>query len=121
MPSTLRVRTVRVGDSTKLEHLHIMQGQKGRAALPAVCTLTRTSTHAKIIPRGLLNHMETDLFNGLIPQCVIFEMVRNDANNESLTRNPFNFQLFDLKGVRLTVNEEKMPYSALALTGGKVD
>ena len=119
MSSTLRVRTVRVADSAKLEHLQIMQGQKGRAALPAVYTLTRTPTHAKIIPRGVLNHTETDLFNGLIPQCVIFGMVRNDAYNGHLTRNPFNFQLFDLQGVRLTVNGEEMPYSALELTGGK--
>ena len=46
-------------------------------------------------------------------------MVRNDAYNGHLTRNPFNFQLFDLQGVRLIVNGEEMPYSALKLTGGK--
>ena len=119
MSSTLRVRTVRVADSTKLEHLQIMQGQKGRAALPAVYTLTRTSTHVKVITRGVLNHTETDLFNGLIPQCPIFGMVRNDAYNGNLARNPFNFQLFDVQVVRLTVNGEEMPYSALDLTGGK--
>ena len=33
MSSTLRVRTVYVADSKKLEHLQIMQGQK--AALPS--------------------------------------------------------------------------------------
>ena len=38
---------------------------------------------------------------------------------DTWTRNPFNFQLFDLQGVRLTVNGEEMPYSALDLTGGK--
>ncbi|XP_015764367.1 PREDICTED: uncharacterized protein F54H12.2-like [Acropora digitifera] len=105
--------------STKLEHLQIMQGQNGHAALPAVYTLIRTPTHAKIIPRGVLNHTETDLFNGLIPQCLIFGMVQNDAYNGKLARNPFNFQLFDVQGVRLTVNAEEMPYSALDLTGGK--
>ena len=63
--------------------------------------------------------METDLFSGLIPQCLIFGMVRNDLYNGNLARNPFNFQLFDVQGVRLTVNGEEMPYSALDLTGGK--
>ena len=116
MSSTLRVRTVRVADNTKLEHLQTMQGQKGRAALPAVYTLTRTPTHAKIILRGVLNHTETDLFNGLIPQCLIFRMVRDDAYNGNRTRNPFSF---GVQGVRLTVNGEEMPYSALDLTGGK--
>ena len=75
MSSTLRVRTVRVADSTKLEHVSIMQGRSGQKALPAIYTLTRTPTHARIIPRGVLNHTETDLFNGLTPQCIIFGMV----------------------------------------------
>ena len=114
--STLRVRTVHVADSTKLDHVNTMTGQK---ALPAIYTLTRTPTHARIIPRGVLNHTETDLFNGLIPQCIIIGMVRNDAYNGNLGRNPFNFQLFDLNAVRLTVNGEEMPYSGIDLIGGK--
>ncbi|CAH3024100.1 unnamed protein product [Porites evermanni] len=67
----------------------------------------------------VLNHTETDLFNGLIPQCIIFGMVRNDAYNGNLGRNPFNFQLFDLNAVRLTVNGEEMPYSGIGLIGCK--
>ncbi|EDO32329.1 predicted protein [Nematostella vectensis] len=49
--STLRVRTVRVSDSTKLNHVKIMSGPK---ALPAVYTLTRTPTHSRIIARGVM-------------------------------------------------------------------
>lgn len=71
--STLRVHTVHVADSTKLDHVNTMTGQK---ALPAIYTLTRTPTHARIIPRGVLNHTEIDLFNGLIRECIIFGMVR---------------------------------------------
>ena len=119
MSGTLRVRTVRVANSTKLEHVSIMQGRSGQKALPAIYTLTRTPTHARIILRGVLNHTETDLFNGLIPQCIIFGMVRNDAYNGSLARNPFNFQLFDVNAVRLTVNGEEIRYSVIDLTGGK--
>ena len=114
--STLRVRTVHVADSTKLDHVNTMTGQK---ALPAIYTLTRTPTHARIIPKGVLNHTETDLFNGLIPQCIIFGMVLNDAYNGNLGRDPFNFQLLDLNAVRVTVNGEEMPYSGIDLIGGK--
>ena len=46
-------------------------------------------------------------------------MVRNDTCIGHLENNPFNFQLFDLQGVRLTVSGEEMPYSTLDLTGGK--
>ena len=119
MSSTLRIRTVRVADSTKLEHVSIMQGQSGQKALPAIYTLTRTPTHARIIPRGVLNHIETDPFNGLTSQCIIFVMVQNDAYNGSLARNPFNFQLFDVNALRLTVNGGEIPYSVIDLTGGK--
>ena len=62
------------------------------------------------LSRGVLNHTETDLFNG---------MVRNDAYKGNLGRNPFNFQLFDLNAVRLTVNGEETPYSGIDLIGGK--
>ena len=75
MSSTLRVRTVHVADSTKLEHVNIMQGRAGQKALPAIYTLTRTPTHTRIIPNGALNHTETDLFNSLIPQCIIETML----------------------------------------------
>ena len=119
MSSTLRVRTVRVAESTKLEHVSIMQGRTRQKAQPAIYTLTRTPTHARIIPSGVLNHTETDLFNGLIPQCIIFGIAWNDAYNGSLARNPFNFQLFDLNAVRVTVNGEEIPYSVIDLTGGK--
>ena len=119
MPSTLRVRTVRAAESNKLEHVSIMQGRTGQKALPAVYTLTRTPAHARIIPSGVLNHTDTDLFNGLIPQCIILGMVQNDAYNGSLARNPFNFQLFDLNAVRVTVNGEEIAYSVIDLTGGK--
>ena len=47
--SILPVCTVRVADSTKLEHLQIMQCQKGNPALPAIYTLTKTPTYARII------------------------------------------------------------------------
>ena len=46
-------------------------------------------------------------------------MVRNDAYNGNLARNPFNFQLFGLNAVRVTVNGEETPYSVIDLTGGK--
>ena len=36
-----------------------------------------------------------------------------------MARNTFNFELFGLQYIRLTVNGEEMPYSALDLTGGK--
>lgn len=58
--STLRIRNVRVADRTKLEHVNTVSGQK---PLPAIYTVTRSPTHARIIPSGVLNHIETDLCN----------------------------------------------------------
>ena len=91
MSSTLRVCTVRAADSTKLGHVSIMQGLSRQKALPAIYTLTRMPTHARIIPRGVLNHTEMGLFNGRILQCIIFGMVQNAAYNGHFARNPFTF------------------------------
>ena len=67
-----------------------MQGRPGQRALPAIYTLTRTAKHARIIPSGVFNHTEMDLFSGLIPHCIIFfGMVRNDAYNGSLATKSF--------------------------------
>ena len=55
--------------------------------------------------------METNVSYGLIiPQCIIFEMVRNDAYSSSMARNPFNFDLFGLQIIWLTVNGEEAPF-----------
>ena len=45
--------------------------------------------------------------------------MRNDTFNGNLARNPFNFELFDLQDIQLTVNGKEMAYSALDLTGRK--
>ena len=68
---------------------------------------------------GVLNRTETDLLNGLVPQCIILGMVRNDVYNGNLRRNPYNFQPFGLNAVQVTVSGEQLPYSVLDLTGGK--
>lgn len=65
------------------------------------------------------SYLTNKLQVGLTPQSLIFGMVRNDACIGHLENNPFNFQLFDLQGVRLTVSGEEMPCSTLDLTGGK--
>ena len=78
--STLRVRSVHVADSTKLAHVNTMTGQK---ALPAIYTLTRSPTHARIIPRGVLNHTETDLFNGLNPNASYLEWCETMLTKET--------------------------------------
>ena len=52
--STLLVSTVNVADSTKLDHLQVMQGQERNPALPAIYTLTRTPAYARNSPAGVL-------------------------------------------------------------------
>ena len=56
--STLCVCTVHVTESTKLEHLQVMQGQKGNPALPAIYMLTRPPTYARIIPSSVLSYRD---------------------------------------------------------------
>ena len=74
----------------------------------------RTPTRAKIIfSRGIKSFEDRSVQRSYSSMPYFGEMVRKDACNGHLTRNPFNFQLSDLQGVRLTLNGEEMPYSAL--------
>ena len=81
--------------------------------------LMGVETPNNVQTQGVLNHTETNLFHGVIPQCIIFGMVRNDTYNGNLGRDPFKFELIGLQDICLTVNREETPYSALDLTGGK--
>ena len=84
----------------------LLKGRKWRvkvlgqvfACPPGSVHIDQISNPCKNYSQGILNHTGTDIFNVLIPQSLIFGMVRNDAYNGHLAHNPINFQLFDLQG-----------------------
>ena len=66
-----------------------------------------THCHYGIIAQGQSSFQKNDLFVGKVPRRVVVGLVRNDAYLGYKAPNPFNFQLFNLKSLKLLVNGEE--------------
>ena len=110
------VRYVKINDSVRLQHLNIMTGRvKGSLPRPALYNLERGDVQAYNIASGQSSFQRNDLFLGKIPRRVVIGLVRHDAYVGNMGQNPFNFQLFGLKTLKLLVNGEEYPTSAIEL------
>ena len=56
------------------------------------------------IPRGGKSFNIANFVSGVLPQKIIIGLVTNDAANGNYTKNPFNFQHFNLNEISLIVN-----------------
>ena len=105
------MRYVKINDSVRLQHIAIMSGtgRKGLRPRPTLFPLERGDVRAYNIAQGQSSFQENDLFLGKVPIRVVVGLVRNDAYVGDKARNPFNFQLFNLKSLKLAVNGEEYP------------
>ena len=103
------VRYVKISDSVCLQHIAIMSGTGGKGLRPrlALDPLERGNVQAYNIAQGQSSFQKNDLFLGKVPRRVVVGLVRNDAYVGDKARNPFNFQLFNLKSLKLLVNGEE--------------
>lgn len=67
----------------------------------------------KAAGRGDLS--EPNLVSGVLPRRIIFGLLDSQAFNGSLSKNPFNFQNFDVSTVVLRKNGTPMPYEEIDL------
>jgi hypothetical protein len=68
-----------------------------------------------VINSGVYNYHNDTLFLGRIPKRIIIGFVTSEAYNGSPTKNPFNFQKFDIQYVRLTKNGVDYPHPPLII------
>ena len=110
----LRVRQVNVTPSVDLQIGH----NNSLVKYP----LRSITTHLKTLTRGVLTESFSNIFNsGLIPERIIIGLITNKAYNGDYTLNPFNFGLFSLSEIKLTVNSAEIPETAIDLSGsGKI-
>ena len=109
------VRYVKISDSVRLQHIAIMPGAGRKHPQPALNPLERGDVQAYNIVQGQSSFQKNDLFLGKVPRRVVVGLVRNDAYVGDKARNPFNFQLFNLKSLKLLVNREEYPASGIEL------
>ena len=59
--------------------------------------------------------LKESVFGGFIPRTFVFGLVESTAFNRPFTKNPFNFQHFNMSSVTLTVNDESIPFKPIKL------
>lgn len=91
----LIVRKVRLNPSVYIAHMKTLE--TGNAKFPIRRVVCKSNT----IPLGALNTTMETLFTGQLPSRIILGLVRNDAYNGSYGHNPFNFEHFNVKEVKI--------------------
>ena len=110
--SKLRVRHVNVTPSVNFQ----ITNNSTLAKYP----IRSVATHLKSLTAGVLSESYNNIFNsGLIPERIIIGLITNKAYNGDYGLNPFNFGLFALKEIKLTVNGAEIPETAIDLSGAE--
>lgn len=58
---------------------------------------------------------EQNVVNGILPRRLLFTLVDSEAFNGSLSKNPFNFQHFELASITLRKNGENIPFQEIEM------
>ena len=105
------VRYVKISDLVRLQHIAITSGAGRKHPQPALYPLERGDVQAYNIAQGQSSFQKNDLFLGKVPRRVVVGLVRNDA----YVGDKANFQLFNLKSLKLLVNGEEYPAPGIEL------
>lgn len=99
--AVLFVRKVKLSPSVFLAHAKALE--RANAKYPIHRVICKTFT----IPVGFLDVSHEKLFSGQLPTRLVVGLVRNDAFNGDLHRNPFNFQHFNLNEISVYVDGQQ--------------
>jgi hypothetical protein len=98
LDATLYVRKVTVSPSVLLAHAQAIEKS------PAKYPVNRVDIKTVTITQGLRDKSIDNLFMNQLPQRVIIGFVDNRSFNGDVTRNPFNFQHFNVNYLSLMVD-----------------
>lgn len=105
--ATLIIRKARINPSVLLAH------QKVLASTTAKYPITRAEVKVLTIPSGIQGKTLDNIFLGQVPKRCIVGFVNNNAFNGSLTKNPFNFENYDMNTFCLYIDGHQIPSKAL--------
>lgn len=107
MDASLFVRRVTVSSAVLLGHIKALE--KGTAKYP----LRRVVCKMVSVPKGNLTLTQDHVFLGQLPNRIVVGCVSNGAFNGSYSKNPFNFQHFNVNYMSVHVNGEQIPHTPL--------
>lgn len=105
----LIVRKVKVSDKVLLGHA--MALEKANAFYP----ISRVDVQGRTINMGVISDKFENVVKGPLPQRIIIGMVESEAYNGSLSKNPFNYQHFNIQELSVSIDGENSPYQPLSL------
>ena len=100
---SLYSRKVRPSDAVRKGHIKALQ--LGSAKYP----LRRVEVKSFTIPQANLTAIKENLFWGQLPNRVVIGFVDNDAYNEMIGKNPFNFKHNNINFIALYKDGEQIP------------
>jgi hypothetical protein len=105
--ASLFVRKAKLSPPVQMAHIKALE--KGTAKYP----IRRVELKAFSIPKGNLMANQENLFLGQLPKRIVFGMVDNSAYNGDFTKNPYNFQHYDLNFLALYADGSQIPAKPL--------
>jgi hypothetical protein len=99
--ASMFVRKVKLSPSVFLAHAKTLEN--GTAKYP----IRRTVCKAFAVPQQYLDVSHEKLFSGQLPTRLVIGLVDNRAFNGDRTRNPFNFQHFDVSEIALYLDGQQ--------------
>lgn len=79
----------------------------------AFYALSRVDVQGRTINMGVTSDKFENIVKGPLPQRIIIGMVESEAYNGSLSRNPFNYQHFNIQELSVSIDGENSPYQPL--------
>ncbi len=76
----------------------------------AYLQINRVDVQTRSISTGVTTDTLENVITGNLPQRVIIGMVEQTAFNGSTSKNPFNFQHFNLSELNVTIDGNNVPY-----------
>jgi len=101
MHASLFVRKVKLTPSVFLAHAKTLE--RGSAKYPIRRVVCKSFT----IPQNHMDVSHEKLFSGQLPTRIVIGLVDNRAYNGDLTRNPFNFEHFNLNEIALYLDGQQ--------------
>ena len=108
LETSLLVRRVKPSPGVLLGHEEVLMNMNAKFPI------TRTQCKVLVVPKGVQNIQEDNVFLGQLPKRVVIGMVDNDAMAGSYEKNPYNFKAFNLNRLALFTDGE--PVMAKPLT-----
>ncbi|KAK3086351.1 hypothetical protein FSP39_017298 [Pinctada imbricata] len=105
----LKVCKLQVNPAVIYGHAEIMK------SIPAFYPYTRTEVKMMAIPAGQVNFTWDNMFQGVRPNKLVIGFVESQSVAGSYSKNPFNFQHFDLNRICLYVDNVPVGGNALRL------